>query len=487
MQHFTVKSYLAGVLLVCVSLFLFACGGGSAGSAGSSGGGDSAGVGSVAVLLTDGPAQDFDEVNVSVIRTELFGDDGKVTLFEGDETFNLLDLTDARLFAIRSSVPTGRYGKIRLTLRQIQLINRDEFGNVTELYEPKLPGNGKLDLVPRGDIVVVAGETLVVQIDMDAEKSIHIVGTGSGKYQFRPVVFVDVVSADFLGKFIQVHGVIDAINPADQEFLLCETRILMRKSEDIDDQHSRGCIQVAVQDDTAIFALDGAPANFDALVEGEEATVYGRLYRDDDGDEGGSLRELHDMELRAMTIELGGSGNFQKIDGVAQSEVNSDGRFGFSIDPGQGFAENTQVTVQLQPGTRIINRRGDLLDAADIASGVAMKVDGILDLGTDPDQLNASLVIINSDAGGPQMLTGEIGANPDGACGITLMTSSGDRSIRTNAETRIFLVSASSLLGSSEQVAIGSLPNGAVADVYGAEGTGGCFDASTIIAFATLP
>ena len=64
--------------------------------------------------MTDGPAEYFDEINVRVTRIELLSDGGRTSIFEGDETFNLLDLADdARLFAIRKGVPAGCYSKIR--------------------------------------------------------------------------------------------------------------------------------------------------------------------------------------------------------------------------------------------------------------------------------------------------------------------------------------------------------------------------------------
>ena len=344
----------------------------------------SGGTGSVAIAMTDGAAEDFDEINVTVVKIELLSDSGRVTIYEGDKTFNLLDLADkAELFAIRDGVPAGRYSKIRLTLTKIELVKKDADGNVIDTAYPKLPGNGKLDLNPRGDFTVYSGETLVVQIDMDANKSIHIVGTGSGKYQFRPVVFVDVISEAPFGKLVRLHGVIDDINRDDREFKLCETDVPVRLRDDEEDYQTRGCIQVDVVRAASIFDADGQPARFRDLVEGEEATVYGRFRREDDsydreeaddtvidlaspddgptssdsdGDREAARRhhEMDDLELVAEIIELGVEGTFQQLDGVAESLVDADDRFTMSIDPGQGFVAGSEVAVQLQQGTKII-------------------------------------------------------------------------------------------------------------------------------------
>ena len=125
------------------------------------------GPGSVALLLTDAPSDDFDEINITVIKAELMSDHGRVTIFQGEDTFNLLDLTDARIFAIREGIPGGTYNKIRLTLKDngIELVDYNDTDSPLDdaVYYPKLPGNNKLDLNPRGSFKVVAGTTLVIQ------------------------------------------------------------------------------------------------------------------------------------------------------------------------------------------------------------------------------------------------------------------------------------------------------------------------------------
>jgi hypothetical protein len=504
MRSLITRPLLLGGVYALVALLVVACGGGSGGSSAVSGG-----TGSVAIAMTDGAAEDFDEINVSVVKIELLSDSGRVTIYEGDKTFNLLDLADkAELFAIRDGVPAGRYSKIRLTLTKIELVKKDADGNVIDTAYPKLPGNGKLDLNPRGDFTVYSGETLVVQIDMDANKSIHIVGTGSGKYQFRPVVFVDVISEALFGKLVRLHGVIDDINRDDREFKLCETDVPVRLRDDEEDYQTRGCIQVDVVRATSIFDADGQPARFRDLVEGEEATVYGRFRREDDsydreeaddtvidlaspddgptssdsdGDREAARRhhEMDDLELVAEIIELGVEGTFQQLDGVAESLVDADDRFTMSIDPGQGFVAGSEVAVQLQQGTKIINRQGDALGASAIEPGVQMMVDGVLDIAVEPDVLFAALIVIDTDAARLEKLTGTLGANPDANCGFTLETDGGDRSIGYDASTRAYVVSDSG----SDQVSVDALPDGAVTDVYGEEAINGCFDAETIIAF----
>ena len=295
MLSFKYRLVLLTAIFSAVGLLFVACGGGG-GSPGS--GVVPSGAGTVAITMTDGPAENFDEINVTVVKIELVSANGHVTVYEGSKTFNLLALADeSRLFAIRNAVPAGAYNKIRLTLTEIELVRKDKNGNIVETAYPKLPANGKLDLLRRGGFTGVVGETLVVQIDMLADESIHIAGTGRGKYRFRPVVFVDVMGEGEFGKFVRLHGVVEAIDNADHEFKLCGTEIPVRDHEDGGDDTSRGCIQVDVVDRTSIFATDGQPANFSDLVEGEEMTVYGKLRHedhDDDRVEGADKKDKND-------------------------------------------------------------------------------------------------------------------------------------------------------------------------------------------------
>ncbi len=440
------------------------------------------GSGSVALLLTDAPADNFDEININVRKAELLSDSGRVTIFQGSRNFNLLDLTDARMFALRDNVPAGTYSKIRLTLGSMQLVDykgNDDPADDLVVY-PKLPGNGKLDLNPQGKFTVVPGGTLVLQLDMDAKKSIHIVQKGNKQeYQFRPVVFIDIVTDAFHDRYVKLHGVVQNINAADSEFDLCDTNIPVRIDDNNEAAGNRGCIEVEVAGGTSLFDVNGRPAAFDDLAKGGEATVFGRLQRDrDDGDRD---HEMEDRVLGAALIELGPEGAFQQLKGTALSEVDARNRFTLDVDPGQGLTTPLQLTVRVQEGTLLVNRQGELLDSSAIRTGRLVSARGVLNVATDT--LLASLVLVDTDTS--TGLAGAVGSSPDGSCGFTLMTDSGDRSIRTDAATGVFLVTATTSSGSSEQISVSQLSPGQEANVYGSEALDGCFDAETIIAFDT--
>jgi hypothetical protein len=481
----------------------------SGGGSSSSTADTAAGTGRVALLVTDAPSDIFEEINITVVKAELLSEDeddedeenGRVTIFEGEgadaRTFNLLDLTDVRIFAIREGVPAGSYSKIRLTLTEVELV--DNMGTDDpaddEYFYPSLPGNGKLDLNPRGDFDVVAGGTLAIQIDIDAEKSIHIVKQGNKDvYNFRPVVFIDIITDGFEERFIKLHGDIEDIDTTDESFKLCNTDIPVQIDEDEVNEDSRGCVRVETDGTTSIFGGDGMPATFANLGDYKEATVFGHLMREDDDDDdadknAGTVaakddddddneveeRELDDLVLKAALIELGPEAGFRKLDGTATSTVDSSDQFDMDVEPGQGLATPLSIKVQIQDGTMLINLQGLPVDRADIDTGKLVNVRGVLDV--DNKILLASQVMVDTES--TTQLVGTVGANPDASCGFTLMTASGDRSVSTDSNTNAYLVTASS----STPIGVNELTQNQQADVYGEAATNGCFEAETIIAY----
>ncbi len=71
----------------------------------------------------------------------------------------------------------------------------------------------------------------LVRIDLDAKNSIHIHETGKFKYQFRPVVFIEVLQ-DMNDRLLSVGGTIESIDTEKNR--LCSdgacTTFLMQKT-----------------------------------------------------------------------------------------------------------------------------------------------------------------------------------------------------------------------------------------------------------------
>ena len=148
------------------------------------------------------------------------------------------------------------------------------------------------------------------------------------------------------------------------------------------------------------------------------------------------------------------------------------------VAPGQGLITPLNLNVQIQDGTMIINRQGSPVDSNDIDTGKLVNVRGVLDV--DNKTLLASLIVVDTDSS--TKLVGTVGDNPDNSCGFTLMTASGDRSVATNNNTKVFMVTATDLNGSSNPINVSELSAGQQTDVYG-NNANGCFEAHTIIAY----
>ncbi|MCC5870407.1 MAG: DUF4382 domain-containing protein, partial [Gammaproteobacteria bacterium] len=184
--------------------------------------------GTVGILFTDAPTDEFEEILVTVNEISLLGTaegDEPVELFSGEQTFDLLSLRDfTEPFIFVDGVPVGDYEKVRLQVSRIQLVrSRDEDGVITDYEDARITGNGKLDLNPRGTFEVEGGQTLLIRIDIDAQKSVLVVGAGrSGQYIFRPVVFVVIDRGDLSDRLVRLYGTIG--ENFEGGFELCELR-----------------------------------------------------------------------------------------------------------------------------------------------------------------------------------------------------------------------------------------------------------------------
>ena len=158
--------------------------------------------GTVVLLLTDGPTDELSAINLAVTEATLIGDMGQQVVFSGNKTINLLDLANFDQTIAVGEVAAGSYSKIRLRIENLELVDKTT-GAITY---PKLPANGKIDLLDQTGFAVYPGRTLVVVIDIDANKSIHIVETGSGKFNFRPVVKVDIMDGGLPAKLVRMEG-----------------------------------------------------------------------------------------------------------------------------------------------------------------------------------------------------------------------------------------------------------------------------------------
>jgi len=465
------------LLLIPLLFVLTACGGGSGGSVETS---SARSTGSVGILLTDGPTAEFDVINITLREIRLLSDNGSITIFEGTKTIDLLKMrSHSELFALTTDVASGEYEKIRLLVDKIELIKLDAGGNVTESHNVKLSGNGKIDLNPRGPFSITADETLLVQIDIDAEKSLKIHESGNGQWHFRPVIFVDIIGQQQDNRLVRLSGEAANVDSAAGTLELCGT------SENLDWD---GCIDVDAQQ-SSIFNSDGE-LMLEEIVKGDALTVIGFLrtavdvplnkdrHEEGNNDEHDDDYQHHDLLMEAVVIEVGAPGSFVTLNGSALSApADALAAFDFDIESGQGFVSDQIIGVQLLEGTRIFSRTGQELDFSAVEVDTEATVDGVLMLSnTAPDTLNAALVVL--DVTDTTQLTGEIVVVE--ATMLTLLTDVGDRCVVFEDDTDVFMVTLLEDRTLTTRITAADLQTGQKIDVFGAEG--GCFDARSIIA-----
>jgi hypothetical protein len=398
------------------ALMLSACSDGGGGGAGATGGE----TGTVGVLLTDGPTDRFCSIMLLVNSVTLLSDDEQVTIFEGSRRVDLLDLRDnTELITVGRRVPAGTYSKIRLGIddEQVRLFEEcDEDG--TPSGEPKIARlpSGKIDLNPRGDFRLRAGALMLIQLDMDAEKSIHISGPPHNeKFNFRPVVFVDIFTGVSPDRLVLLTGMIEELASEPDRFDLCRThdvslpvegapelRVMKRAENGDDDGDDNGddngddddgdngdrdtCVEVRVVEDTSIFLAEAVPGMFDDLENERTATVLGRFLFD-----GEALRVVAEVvQQDPDTVE--------RVGGVIASKVVA-GLFDLEVSPDRipDLPENL-IAVLMQRGTKVFSRRGELLDPSTepIQEGRLARVVGFIDLTTPgEEQINATVVVVD--------------------------------------------------------------------------------------------
>jgi len=341
------------VLLVCVPGFLLltGCGGGGGSSSSTSGGS-----GTVAILLTDGPADDYDNIWIWITEISLIpeGDDADpVVVFESEDPdgwmVDLLDLRDQdAVVTVKDDIPAGRYSKIRLRIADVQ----PEGGTgpcLPDDMEIKLP-SGKIDLNPKGGFRIAPGAMVSIRLDIDCDKSINLHPAGnSGKCIFRPVVFVEIETGAAPPKCPRIiKGVVDEVFDGGASFTLL-----------LGD--GREPLTVYLADGAIIFGENGMKVDASELEAEQTVHVRGRL--DSEGD------------LQASVIVIG---SVVLVKGTVDTAFDGE-MFALELMPPHIFTQNI-VDVAVGDNTFVMTGCDQPVDATDIQAGMLARVVGKVSL-----------------------------------------------------------------------------------------------------------
>lgn len=364
--------------------------------------------GTVAIVFTDGPTDEYEHIwiwvtRISLIPAEESGIKDATVIFESETfdgyRFDLLDLRDQEfLFTIRRDVPAGSYEKIRLEIGDIKVEGGE--GECTD-KEVKLPDGGKIDLNPRKRFDVVPGETLSIRLDIDA-RSIQLHEAGkSGKCQFRPIVFVEIDSAETWKRCPRIlTGTIEEFFYGEEDEIVgFELKLIPAE---------RGFLDVYLMDGALIFDDEGLFTGPDKLEKGQLVNIRGRL--DKEG------------RFQALLVAVG---EILIAKGTVQTPVDEHNQFLFSLGEGQELVGETSVEVADK--TLILVGCDVEVDTDAIQEGMFARVVGKYSV--EDEVFRAVAVLLR-----PQQMSGELTAmelSPDGR-DLTILTGQG-------SEVRVFL------------------------------------------------
>ncbi|MDH3509843.1 MAG: DUF4382 domain-containing protein [Gammaproteobacteria bacterium] len=379
------------------------------------GGSDSAppATGTLAVIITDGPTDQFEQILVTLERMLLLGGNGgQQVVYDGPAiTFDLLALRDRADFAFAGEIIADDYSKIRLEVSEIQLVDISNPTDPVVVTPVDLPANGKIDLNPRGPFTIEAGQTTIVELDMDANRSFQVVEQGNGGFRLRPIFFVNVYKGDILlpSKLVRVFGTVavDGVVNTDTEksALVCELQFVAQLGAPVTDSLD-DCVRI-FPDLTGIFGEDGMATDFADITAGAELTGIGFLTP-------GDADVLFNLD--AVVTEIGGHQppsptGWETLRGVvvsAQEDCDAvmDPQF-FCFEP---FDTDMPIKTILQAETRVFDSRGNELSQADVDADEAATVDGLRVTNGTEEELLAALVVLNSDLAdlGDVLVSGEL-------------------------------------------------------------------------------
>lgn len=500
--------------IVLLAAFISACGGG--GSSSPEQGQTPAPVvatkATVGIILTDASVEDYDHAYVTISSVELLGDGERQLIFSGDERIDLLALRDnVELFAVSEDVVPGDYSKIRMQASDMVLVVDHEDGSTTET-PVKLVGNGKIDLNPRGEFSLAAGDVVFASLDWDMHESLKLTetGNGNGKIIMRPVIFVDIGTVPaFKRGLLRVFGIVDLIAPDFSAFRLCSPDIMTQ----LPTTPVLGvlCLDIVADGKTGLFGPKGEPIDVTDLSKADPVTVVGLLRRTVDGpsvtpmqDESGDVAPTT-FQVLAIVVEGGAKDTWSRTRGSVNSDVVVDAIlntsvFDFLVDKAPGAIEDTDtiLTGTLFEKSRVFSLSRDEgvheILATDLMINDRVAVDSIQISSDDPeiaDTLNIALMLSHAPLD-PDLtyIKGEIATvNPaDGTMSVAVTSTSEEVCVTTDTDgvgdddTKIFQIFVTDDNVRSEIATLEDLSVGSKVVVSGTTAADSCLAAKLIIA-----
>ncbi|MFC2024623.1 DUF4382 domain-containing protein [Chloroflexota bacterium] len=176
-----------------------------------------------------------------------------LNMLEGAEQFDLLEIRGLEEVLAVGELEAGKYTQIRISVESVEVI----FGDDEEYQEAEVTG-GELKFVRPFD--VVEGETTILLLDFDAEKSVNT--TGQGRVHVKPVVKLTIQQ----GKPHELASVEGTISEVDIE-LDTVSIIPSGETEAI-------VLDIIPQTEITLDDVEVTLDDLDGLEEGNSTTAY---------------------------------------------------------------------------------------------------------------------------------------------------------------------------------------------------------------------
>lgn len=267
--------------------------------------------GTVNVQLTDAPLDGVAEAHVTIEEVVLVGEEGRFTLSDETQEFDLLELQNGVTADLaEAEVPEGEYEQLRLILGEEATLAFDD-GSETNLKVPSGPQTGIKINLPDFEIDEDA-DAADITIDFDAAKSFVKAGA-SGKYIFKPTLKAKTIAlnGDNLDEDAEITGRLTAIDTSgvtvegfhfpltdDTEVEGAESAAALDTSQFVELEASRRGDTTLVAQEIEVREAEEV-ATLEAPLESVEAgalTLLGTAFTVDDATELDGLTALADLE-----------------------------------------------------------------------------------------------------------------------------------------------------------------------------------------------
>ena len=157
--------------------------------------------GSLSVYLTDAPANDLKEVNVTITEVQVHRDGGWETVaqFPLGLEVNLLDLRFDEALLGTATLPAGAYTQIRLIVDDSSIDRANVIDQYDVVWPLKAPSGAQTGLKIHHRFIVPQGGAVALVLDVNVLEFVHKAGA-SGRYIINPTAIrvVDKVTAGSL-------------------------------------------------------------------------------------------------------------------------------------------------------------------------------------------------------------------------------------------------------------------------------------------------